>query len=505
MNRPPFVLVVLDGWGFRESKQDNAIAEANTPFFNSLWSDYPHSLLAASEEAVGLPKGQIGNSEVGHMTMGTGRITDVELVRIGKAIESGEFADNPAFAELFAHVKKFGSILHVYGLVSSGGVHSHEEHLYAFLKSARGAGVGQVAIHAFTDGRDVAPRSGAESLKKLEDVIASLGIGFIASVSGRYYAMDRDHNWDRTAKAESAIMRAEGGIVRSGKPSDTLTALYEEGGVDEHIKPMVFADQNGTTYPLRENDSVMFINFRADRARQLSERVLEKKKTMNLMFVTMTEYDKNFDAVVAFPFIPFGTTLAAELSKAGLTQVHIAETEKYAHVTYFFNGGREEPHEHETRILVDSRKDVPTHDLAPEMRAEEITDKAVERIAADNSDFIVINYANADMVGHTAVKKAVIKGVETIDRALSRLVGAVLAKGGTVMITADHGNAEMSVDPRTHERHTAHTTNPVPCIVTVKGLVLQNGSLADVAPTILELMGLSKPATMTGISLIRKQ
>jgi len=503
MKRSPFVLVVLDGWGFRESEKDNAIAEADTPFFDSMMQEYPHSLLTASEEAVGLPKGQIGNSEVGHMTIGTGRVMDVELVRITKAITDGEFAQNPAFAELFAQVKKFGSTLHVYGLVSPGGVHSHEEHLYAFLKAAKEGGIGTVAIHAFADGRDVAPRSGVTSLKKLESTIATLGIGVIASLSGRYFAMDRDKNWDRTAKAERAIMQAEGNTIRNRAPSEVVAKLYEEGKVDEHLEPMVFEDESGTTYPLRENGGIFFLNFRADRARQLSERVLEKKKGMNLFFATMTEYDKGYDAVVAFPPLFFDTTLAAEIARAGLQQVHIAETEKYAHVTYFFNGGREEPYENETRILIESHKDVPTHDLAPEMRAKEITDKAVERIEAGDSDFIVINYANADMVGHTAVKAASILAVEAIDRALKRLVEAVLGKGGVALITADHGNAEMSVDPETHEQHTAHTTNPVPCIVTKKGISLQDGSLADVAPTVLELMGLPKPSAMTGVSLIR--
>lgn len=514
-NKHPTVLIILDGWGHRESKEHNAIAEAKTPFFDELINKYPHTFLNASEAHVGLPQGQIGNSEIGHMTMGSGRVIDVDLVRINKAAENNEFISNPAFTELFDHVNKYQSTLHIYGLVSPGGIHSHRDHLYAFLTAAKAAGVKTVAIHAFTDGRDVPPKSAEKYLQELERIIEQLGIGFIATISGRFYAMDRDKNWDRLKKVEDAIFHAKGKTVTKQKPSEILNAAYKQGVIDELLEPVVFLDDKGRGYPLQKNDGVFFSNFRSDRARQLSQKILEQKKVHNLCFVTLTEYDKSYQALVAFPPERTDTTLAAEIAKAGLKQAHIAETEKYAHVTYFFNGGREEPHQNEAHYLIESRKDVATHDQAPEMRAREIADKAIERIKAGD-DFLVMNFANADMVGHTANKPAIITAVETVDRELKRVIGEVLKHQGVAIVTADHGNAEVNVDESTGEKHTAHTLNLVPFIlISSTSLPLplgegrgegnnlrSTGTLADIAPTILSLMNLPKPESMTGKNLI---
>ena len=498
----PVVLIVLDGWGARDERDHNAIAQAQTPFYDHLWSTYPHTVLDASEEKVGLPVGQMGNSEIGHMTIGAGKIIATDLVRIAKAIANKTWDENPAFTALFEHVKKHNSTLHVQGLLSPGGVHSHMDHLAAFLRTAKGAGIEKVVIHAFTDGRDTPPQSAAAYLKQLEDIIEEVGIGFIATAAGRFYAMDRDKNWDRLAKVEKALFECEGKICHLKKPSAMFAELYQEGALDEHVEPLVFLDAEGKAYPIKENDGVFFFNFRSDRARMLSQKMIERGKHSNLCFVTMTQYDQSFECLVAFPPIGIDTTLAAEVSAAGLTQAHVAETEKYAHATYFLNGGRQEPHEGETHILVESRKDVPTHDLAPKMRAEGIADAVIQQIEA-GTDFIFINFANADMVGHTANEAAIIEAVEEVDRQLKRVVEATSAAGGVVVITADHGNAETTIDSTTGEKHTAHTLNLVPAIVTERSLkMLGSGTLADIAPTVLSLFGLPQPRTMTGQSLI---
>lgn len=503
MTRPSTtVLIVLDGWGYREDKEHNAIADAQTPFFDSLWKDYAHSTLDASEENVGLPQGQVGNSEIGHMTLGVGKTIDTDLVRISKEIRENQLGSNPAFLELFEHVKHNNSTLHIKGLVSPGGVHSHSQHLYSILKTAKESGIEKIAIHAFTDGRDTPPQSASQYLKELEGVIEEVGIGFIATVSGRFYAMDRDNNWDRLAKAEAAIFECKGNICKARKPSEVIKELYLNGVMDEHLEPVVFLDDQGKGYPVSNNDGILFFNFRADRARMLAKKIMEQKEAKNLCFVTLTEYDSNLGAIVAFPPIAIETTLANEIAKAGLTQVHIAETEKYAHATYFLNGGTERPHAGEEHVLVESRKDVQTHDLAPEMKAKEIADKAIEYIEK-GTDFMFINFANADMVGHTANVPALKIAVETIDRELKRVVEAVQLKGGVVFITADHGNAETNIDLITGERHTAHTVNVVPAIITLKDVQLNNGNLADVTPTILKLMGLDVPESMTGRDLIK--
>lgn len=503
MHKQQVVLIILDGWGHREEKEYNAIAEAETPFFDQLWVSRPHAVLQASGLAVGLPQGQMGNSEVCHTTIGTGRPIDSDLVRISKVVDNKKIGEVAAFGELFSHVKKHNSVCHVFGLIGPGGVHSHSSHLYGFLRAAKEAGAEKVAIHAFTDGRDTPPQSAADFLSELENVLDDLAIGFIATASGRFYAMDRDKNWDRLEKAEEAIFGGRAGnIIQGKKPSEILRELYQRDIVDEHLEPMIFLDENGQSVKVENNDGIFFLNYRADRARMLSEKVLSKRQEMNLFFVTMTDYDDTFDAPVAFPAPQIETTLAAEISRAGLRQAHIAETEKFAHATYFLNGGRQEPYELEQDIMIETRKDIRTHDLAPKMRAGEITDKALEQIRA-GTDFIFINYANADMVGHTAKREALIEAVEEVDFQMDRLVDAIIQAGGVAVITADHGNAEQYFDPVTDAPHTAHTNNLVPLIIVGKEAAIKpTGTLADVAPTILDFYGIIKPEFMTGESLI---
>jgi len=494
------MLIVLDGWGYREDVKDNAIARSKKPYFDHLWETYPHALLEASGRAVGLPDGQMGNSEVGHTTIGAGAVVPTELVRIDDAIAAGEFETNPAFVSLFEHVKKHNSTMHVQGLLGAGGVHAHSNHLFAFLRAAKKAGIKRVAIHIFTDGRDTAPQSAGKYLDELEEEIHHIGVGFIASVSGRFYAMDRDHNWDRTKRAEEAIFECKGNVCTI-KPSEYVKKLYTDGKLDEHLEPMVCLGDDGKGCAIENNDGVFFFNFRADRARQLSEKVLSVAADKNICFVTLTEYKAEFKCLVAFPPLKIETTLAKEISKAGLTQAHIAETEKFPHATYFLNGGVEKPYPGEKHIMLESRKDVPTHDLAPKMRAEAIADKAIEEIN-QGVDFIFINFANPDMVGHTANVAAIVEAIEEVDRQLERVVEALLARGGVALITADHGNAEVNIDPQTGEKHTSHTINPVPVIVTSPNHALRSGSLVDIAPTILSLLAVDVPKAMTGKSLI---
>jgi 2,3-bisphosphoglycerate-independent phosphoglycerate mutase len=500
--KKPVVLVVLDGWGHREEKEHNAIAEAKTPFFAKLWAEYPHSLLSASGLAVGLPEGQMGNSEVGHTTIGAGKVVFTDLVRISQSANNGEFNENETFQKLFAQVNKNSSTLHLLGLIGPGGVHSHSEHLFEIIKSAKKAGVKKLAIHVFTDGRDTPPQSAAEYLVDLGKEISNIGLGFISTMTGRYFAMDRDNNWDRLSKTEAAIFDGLGMEAGFQKASDVAKLFYSKGKTDEHFEPVVFLDKNGEKGLIGKNDAVFFFNFRADRARMLSQKIIEKSQNKNILFGTMTQYDKNFDCLVAFKPVVIEATLAGEVAKAGLTQAHVAETEKFAHATYFLNGGREEPNLNEEHILVSSRKDVATHDLAPEMMAEEIANKAILEINK-GTDFIFINFANADMVGHTANKEAIIKGVEKVDLELKKVVEAVWDKGGVTVITADHGNAEINVDLETGAKHTAHTINPVPFILTDKTKEVKNGSLADITPTILAILGIKKPDFMSGKSLLK--
>ncbi len=508
-------LIVLDGWGYREDSKNNAVAAAKTPNFNAYWAKYPHTLLEASGLAVGLPEGQMGNSEIGHTTIGAGKALDTDLVRIKKAIEADGFISNPAFVKLFDHIKTHNSTLHVKGLLGHGGVHAHTDHLIAFLHAAKRAGITQIAIHVFTDGRDTAPQSAGGYLEELEQALEEIGVGFIATASGRFYAMDRDNNWDRLAKAEAAMYECKGTICHIAKdvrkPSEYIKKLHTEGVLDEHLEPVVFLDENGHSYPVRDNDGIFFFNFRADRARMLAKSIAEKATKHNLCFATLTEYQKDLECLVAFPPVHIETTLAKEISLAGLTQAHIAETEKFPHATYFLNGGVETPYPGESHILLDSRKDVPTHDLAPKMRAEAIADKAIEQIKA-GTNFIFINFANPDMVGHTANVPAIIEAVEEVDRQLGRVVEAMLEQGQktgaevSIFITADHGNAEVNIDPITGEKHTAHTINPVPAILVSnhrEAITLRDkGTLADIAPTILGRLAITAPTCMEGNNLI---
>ncbi len=500
MNTKQVALIILDGWGHREDTKDNAIAEAQTPFFNSLWSDYPHTLIDAGEEEVGLPKGVMGNSEIGHMTIGSGRTINTDLVRISNAIKNGDFKNTPAFTTLFDHVKRNNSTLHILGLLSPIGVHSHQDHLHEFLKLAKDNGIEKIAIHAFTDGRDSPPQESFKYIQELEKVLTDLSIGHIATATGRYYAMDRDKNWSRTEIAEHALFESKGKKYQNVIPSKTLKELHSKGMWDEHLEPIIFLDQNGKSYTIEENDGIFFFNFRTDRPRQLCYKIMERARGNNIFLATMTEYAKDIESVVAFPPTTITHTLAEEIARANLSQVHIAETEKYPHVTYFFNGEQRELHKYEQHILIESRKDIKTHDLAPEMRAKEIADAAIMSIE-EGANFLVLNFANADIVGHTANKEAILVAVETVDRELKRIVEALEKKGGVAFITADHGNAETNIDQITGEKHTSHTLSKVPAIITKKDVILHEGTLADIAPTILELYGLPIPQEMTGKKL----
>jgi 2,3-bisphosphoglycerate-independent phosphoglycerate mutase len=504
-NKQQTVLIILDGWGYREEKQDNAIANSNIPNFKRLWNEYPHTLLNASGLAVGLPEGQMGNSEIGHTTIGAGKVIDTELVRIKKSIDTGEYKDNKSFIALFDHVKKNNSTLHVVGLLGDGGVHAHSDHLYAFIEAAKLHGISHIAIHVFTDGRDTAPQSASRYIKELENFLDKINVGFIASVSGRFYAMDRDNNWDRLDKVEKALFDCQGNVchVKDNKPSDFINNLYNDGKLDEHLEPIVCLDKEGKGCKISDGDSVFFFNFRADRARMLSKKFIEKTDSQNICFATMTSYGVEFKCLVAFPPIEIETTIAKEISEKGLSQAHIAETEKFPHATYFLNGGVEKPYKGEEHVLLPSRKDVPTHDLAPKMQAKGIADETIKRLQSD-VDFIFINFANPDMVGHTANVPAIIEAVEEVDTQLGRIVECLEKRGGVALITADHGNAELNIDPITKDKHTAHTTNLVPLIITKKGIDLKdNKSLIDIAPTVLYFLGIDKPVEMDGQNLIK--
>lgn len=503
----PVVLVVLDGWGIRKETVHNAIAIAKTPNVDRFIKTFPFTQLFASGEPIGLPSGQIGNSEVGHMTIGAGCILYQELVRISNDIASGGLEHNPAFRTVFNHVKTRGSQIHIIGLFSPGGVHSHEEHFIQVIKAASKAGIHRIILHPFLDGRDTPKTSGMKSLKKLEEHITTMQGCYIGSVIGRYYSMDRDTNWDRTDKAFNAIFNGKADHVydSSVSPSIIIQEWYHSNVFDEHLEPLVFKTDDGVL-EVRDGDGIVFTNFRTDRTKQLSKKICEQAKDKDLCFVTMTDYGNEVESLIAFGPQEVKETIGSVISKAGLTQARIAETEKYPHATYFLNAGRQTPYNGEEDVLIPSRRDIKTHDQAPEMRAREITDEAITRLG--EKDFIFINYANADMVGHSANKDAIIIAVETVDRELGRLTNAVLKHNGAVLIIADHGNAEMIIDPVTGEPHTAHTTNPVPCILIHEtfhpDLRHDEPGLDDVAPTILELLGLKQPESMTGESIIVK-
>ena len=504
LKNAPVALIIMDGWGDGDNQDpNNAIRVAKTPVIDGLMASYPHTELQCSGEAVGLPDGQMGNSEVGHTNIGAGRIIYQELTRITKAIKDGSFFKNEALQSIVSTVKQNGSALHLMGLVSPGGVHSHSNHLYGLLELAKKEGLSRVYVHAFLDGRDVPPSSAAEYLADLEAKIKEIGIGQIATISGRYYAMDRDKRWDRVQKAYNVIAGAEGNTAATA--AEAIAASYKAEVTDEFVVPTAIQGYTG----MQVQDGVIFFNFRPDRARELTHAFTDTRfdgfardESLKPAFATLTQYEEGMNVKIAYPPQSIRNTLGETIEKLGLTQLRIAETEKYAHVTFFFNGGVEEPYKGEERILVPSPK-VATYDLQPEMSAITVTDKVVEAIGSGKYDFIILNYANGDMVGHTGVLSAAVKAVETVDTCVGRFVDAIRKAGGEVCITADHGNAELMVDPQTKEPFTAHTTNPVPFItVSDKVQSVHAGALCDIAPTLLTLAGLAIPADMTGKSLV---
>jgi len=503
----PLLLIVLDGWGIGRNPDIDAIALANTPFYKGLLRDYPNTVLEACGEAVGLPEGQMGNSEVGHLNLGAGRIVYQDLVRINKAIKNGEFRNNPALLNAMDAAKGYNSSLHLMGLVSDGGVHSHINHLYALIDMAMTSGIKNISVHAFMDGRDTPPTSGADYIGKLEKFLTERGVGRIATVSGRYWAMDRDKRWERIEKAYRAIVHGDG--RRAHSAIEAIRESYQRDETDEFITPTVIEGNPDEPGRIKDGDSVIFFNFRADRARELTMALTDRdfayfmrgRRPDLSSFVTMTIYDETFNLPSAFPPVQLNNILGEVLSNKGMRQLRIAETEKYAHVTYFFNGGEERAFKGEDRCLIQSPKDVPTYDLKPEMSAYEVTEEVIRRIDGSVYDFILLNFANPDMVGHTGVMSATIKACEVIDECIKRIAERIEAVGGLMIITSDHGNCDEMLS--NGHPHTAHTMNPVPFIILKKGLKLKKrGILADVAPTILHLLKIEPPDEMKGESLI---
>ena len=514
MSKKTTVLMILDGYGLNDRKDHNAVAEANTPVMDKLMKEYPFVKGNASGMAVGLPEGQMGNSEVGHMNMGAGRIVYQELTRITKEIQDGTFFENPALVKAMENCKANDSALHIYGLVSDGGVHSHITHLYGVLEMAKKFDLKKVYVHCFLDGRDTPPASGKGYVEQLEEEMKKLGVGKVASVCGRYYAMDRDNNYDRVELAYKALTKGEGLTAESATTG--IQASYDRDETDEFVKPTVVVEDGKPVATIQDKDSIVFINFRPDRAREITHafcdddfKGFERGKRLDVTYVCFSDYDPTIpNKDVAFHKIAVTNTFGEWLAANDMTQARIAVTEKYAHVTFFFNGGVEEPNEGEDRILVNSPKDVATYDLKPEMSAYEVCDKLCAAIKSEKYDVIIINFANPDMVGHTGVEAAAIKAVETVDECVGKAVDALLSVNGTMFICADHGNCEQLVDYETGAPFTAHTTNPVPFILvnydpayTLK----EGGCLADIVPTLIETMGMTKPAEMTGKSLLIKR
>ena len=505
--KKPLALIIMDGFGLRKETEGNAIAAAKHPNLDRLWATCPHTRIGASGMDVGLPDGQMGNSEVGHTNMGAGRIVYQELTRITKSIEDGEYLSNPALLHAMENAKKPGAALHLMGLLSDGGVHSHIRHLFGLIGMAKKMGVEKVYIHCFMDGRDVPPTSGAEYIEELQKELEKTGVGKIATVSGRYYAMDRDNRWERVVKAYDAMVNGEG--VKAPDPAAMMRQSYADGVTDEFIVPAVVTEGA----EVKSGDSVIFFNFRPDRARELTRTLVDpdfagferKKGFFPLTYICMTQYDATMPNVeVAYAPQSLANTFGEYISKNGLTQLRIAETEKYAHVTFFFNGGVEAPYPGEDRALISSPK-VATYDLQPEMSAYLVTDEVVKRIRSGKYDVIILNYANCDMVGHTGVFEAAVKAVEAVDTCLGRTLAAIEEMGGRAFVTADHGNADMMTDEEGNP-FTAHTTNPVPFIAVgfPEGtkLLPHGGRLADIAPTMLQALGLPQPAEMTGRSML---
>lgn len=506
-DKKPTVLIVLDGWGYREETRDNAIASADTPVWDRLWAEAPHALISASGEDVGLPGGQMGNSEVGHMSLGSGRVIYQNITRIDKAISEGSFNDNPALTSGIDKAVAAGGAVHIFGLLSPGGVHSHEEQIFAAIRLAAERGASRVYLHAFLDGRDTPPRSAGPSLEKADALFAALGCGRTASICGRYYAMDRDNRWDRIASAYQLLTEGTADY-RATSAAEALQDAYAREENDEFVLPTVIASEQENAAVVADNDTVLFMNFRSDRARQLTHAFVDagfdhfQRNVVPRLadFVTLTEYATDLRASCAFAPEKLENVLGDYLSRREKTQLRIAETEKYAHVTFFFSGGREALFPGEERELIAS-PDVATYDLQPQMSAPEVTDKLVEAITSGKYDLIVCNYANGDMVGHTGVFEAAVKAVETLDECLGRVEQALLQAGGQALVTADHGNCEQMLDYASGQKHTQHTTELVPLIyIGGKKLVLQpsGGILADIAPTLLGLMELPQPTEMTG-------
>lgn len=509
----PLLLAILDGWGIGELSATNAVHMANTPNMDLWRQTCPNTTLVAHNGAVGLPEGQMGNSEVGHLNIGAGRVVYQDYTRINRAIETGEFAANQVFNEAMDKAKANNSGLHLLGLVSDGGVHSHLNHLTALIKLAADKGLNKIFVHAFMDGRDTPPKSGADYMESLQKSLREIGAGRVASISGRYYAMDRDNRWERVEKAWQAMVDGNAETT-AADPVQAIKDAYQRGENDEFIKPILIADSNQTPNLINDNDIIIFFNFRADRVRELTHAFIDKdfdkfscaKRPKLAQCITFTRYEKTLTLPVAFPPVALTKILGEEVSDCGLKQLRIAETEKYAHVTYFFNGGREEPFKNEDRILVPSPKEVATYDLKPEMSAPQVTDALLERLEKNDLDLVVLNFANGDMVGHSGKLAAAISACETVDKCIGKVVGKINEMGGTALITADHGNAEMMADPENGQPFTAHTTNPVPFIVVGKDFenkTLRNdASLQDIAPTILGLLGLPVPAEMEGTTII---
>ncbi|WAA11939.1 2,3-bisphosphoglycerate-independent phosphoglycerate mutase [Fervidibacillus halotolerans] len=511
MSKSPTALIILDGFGLREETKGNAVAQANKPNFDRYWNDFPHATLRASGEAVGLPDGQMGNSEVGHLNIGAGRIVYQSLTRVDISIREGKFAENETFLAAMNHVKEKGTNLHIFGLLSDGGVHSHIRHLFALLRLAKDQGVEDVYVHAFLDGRDVGPKTAKTYISQTLEKMEEYGVGQFATISGRYYSMDRDKRWDRVEKSYRAMVYGEGPAYTD--PLKLVDDSYEKGIYDEFVIPSVMVKENGEPVAtIQDEDAIIFYNFRPDRAIQISNTFTNEeypyfdrgpKHPKHLHFVCMTHFSETVKGYVAFKPTNLDKTLGEVLSIHGLKQLRIAETEKYPHVTYFLNGGREEPFPGEERILINSPK-VATYDLKPEMSAYEVTDALLKAINEDKYDAIVLNFANPDMVGHSGKLEPTRRAVEAVDECLGKVVDLILEKGGTAIITADHGNAEEVVTLE-GKPMTAHTTNIVPVIVTKKGLSLRtDGILGDLAPTMLDLLGIEQPEQMTGKSLIKK-
>ena len=510
MAKKPVVLMILDGYGLNERTEGNAVALAKTPVMDKLMAEYPFVKGNASGMAVGLPEGQMGNSEVGHLNMGAGRIVYQELTRITKEINDGDFFKNQALLDGIANVKKNHSDLHLYGLLSNGGVHSHITHLYGLLEMAKKNGLQNVYVHAFLDGRDTPPASGKSYIEQLQNKMDEIGVGKIASLSGRYYAMDRDNRWDRVEKAYRALAEGEGETAESAVAA--MEASYAKDVTDEFFVPTVITENGAPLATIKDNDTVIFFNFRPDRAREITRAFcaddfdgFDRGNRKNLTYICFTEYDVTIpNKEIAFKKVELKNTFGEYLAAHNMTQARIAETEKYAHVTFFFNGGVEEPNKGEDRILVKSPK-VATYDLQPEMSAPEVCDKLCAAIRSDKYDVIIINFANPDMVGHTGILEAAIKAVETVDGCVGKAVGALKEVDGQMFICADHGNAEQLINYETGEPLTAHTTNPVPFILVNADpayKLRENGCLADIIPTLIELMGMEQPAEMTGKSLL---